>query len=276
MNFFKKGFTLAEVLITLAVIGIVAVLTIPVMTTKWQKRFYLTALRKKYAEFTQVLRLSTIENGTMSYWNWELDNKEFISKYIAPYFSQLNECENCWLSYAGITQGLFFEQAAEAALDPEYTCLDNAMKGEGNTSEFCQSVINTCIAHEGNWGDHAGGVDVLCASYYEYYLEQNSTVSEEPEITYTLADGTQLGVVINKSNQILYLYFDLNGAKKPNKYGADRYIFVVSANTISALGTGESDLAEGDYGCSDEGNKMYCGAMIIKNNWEYPDNYPNI
>ena len=36
----KKGFTLAEVLITLGVIGVVAALTMPVLITDYQKKDY--------------------------------------------------------------------------------------------------------------------------------------------------------------------------------------------------------------------------------------------
>lgn len=34
----KKGFTLAEVLITLGIIGVIAALTIPGLITKWHKQ----------------------------------------------------------------------------------------------------------------------------------------------------------------------------------------------------------------------------------------------
>jgi len=47
----KLGFTLAEVLITLGVIGIVAALTIPPLVANYQKSVYVTQLQKFYAEF---------------------------------------------------------------------------------------------------------------------------------------------------------------------------------------------------------------------------------
>ena len=50
----KKGFTLAEVLITLAIIGIVAALTIPSLANGYQKRVLTTQLQKAYAELSQA------------------------------------------------------------------------------------------------------------------------------------------------------------------------------------------------------------------------------
>lgn len=51
----SAGFTLAEVLITLGIIGVVAALTIPALIAEYQKTQYVTALKKFYVEFNQVL-----------------------------------------------------------------------------------------------------------------------------------------------------------------------------------------------------------------------------
>jgi len=44
----KKGFTLAEVLITLGIIGVVASLTIPTLMANYQKVQYVTGLKRAY------------------------------------------------------------------------------------------------------------------------------------------------------------------------------------------------------------------------------------
>ncbi len=51
------GFTLAEVLITLGIIGVVAAMTIPTLITKIQNRQYATAYRKAFSSLNQALRL---------------------------------------------------------------------------------------------------------------------------------------------------------------------------------------------------------------------------
>src|SRR5574344_1645902 len=51
----KKGFTLAEVLIVLGIIGIIAAMTIHVLIHNAQKQEEVTALKKIYTDFNQAL-----------------------------------------------------------------------------------------------------------------------------------------------------------------------------------------------------------------------------
>lgn len=53
-QYFNFGFTLAEILITLGIIGVVAALTMPVLVTKYRNLVYVARLKKSY---------TTIENG---------------------------------------------------------------------------------------------------------------------------------------------------------------------------------------------------------------------
>jgi prepilin-type N-terminal cleavage/methylation domain-containing protein len=50
----KKGFTLAEVLITLGVIGIVAVLTVPGVMKNYKNRLYVAQLEKTYSQIADA------------------------------------------------------------------------------------------------------------------------------------------------------------------------------------------------------------------------------
>ena len=49
----KRGFTLAEILVTLGIIGIVAALTFPTLANNWQRKSYVTQLHKVYNEFKE-------------------------------------------------------------------------------------------------------------------------------------------------------------------------------------------------------------------------------
>ena len=62
----RNGFTLAEVLITLGIIGVVAAMTIPTLMTKYQKHKTETQLVKFYSMMNQTLRMSVAENGDRS------------------------------------------------------------------------------------------------------------------------------------------------------------------------------------------------------------------
>ena len=74
----KKGFTLAEVLITLAVIGVVAALTIPVLIQKYQKKQLYAQFMKTYNTVTTALDNAVAEYGETDTWNWGKwkDNEE--------------------------------------------------------------------------------------------------------------------------------------------------------------------------------------------------------
>lgn len=95
MKHHKNGFTLAEILITLGIIGIVAVLTIPVLKSYMDKRDIEAGLKKTYAEFQNLLIRSQMDND--SYSTWDYTNSDyFINQYIRPYM-HLNSCNrNCF------------------------------------------------------------------------------------------------------------------------------------------------------------------------------------
>lgn len=71
MEVFMKGlkaFTLAEVLLALLVIGIVAVLTIPSMVQSYKEKVTVTKVKKAYAVMQEAFKLAIIENGYVDNW----------------------------------------------------------------------------------------------------------------------------------------------------------------------------------------------------------------
>ena len=92
----KKGFTLAEVLITLGIIGIVAAMTIPTLIAKHQKEVVATSLRKAYAELNLALQMAISDYGDVSTWDYSKASEISLwaEKYIKPYFKILN-AQNC-------------------------------------------------------------------------------------------------------------------------------------------------------------------------------------
>lgn len=90
----KKAFTLAEVLITLGIIGVIAAMTIPALMVKYQKRQVEAKLPKFYSTINQAMMLSTNANGgnpldltdvTSSMNKAKL--KDWYSTYIIPYLN---------------------------------------------------------------------------------------------------------------------------------------------------------------------------------------------
>ena len=65
----KKGFTLAEVLITLVVIGVVAAVTMPTLLQRYKNQEVESKLRKIYTVMNQAIRMSEVDNGPKEYWD---------------------------------------------------------------------------------------------------------------------------------------------------------------------------------------------------------------
>lgn len=91
------GFTLAEVLITLGIIGVVAALTIPSLLQKANDRARIEALKKAYSTISNAYNLAINENGTAETWDLTgtgspVGAQTFVDKLV-PYMkivSQIN------------------------------------------------------------------------------------------------------------------------------------------------------------------------------------------
>ena len=97
----KLAFTLAEVLITLVIIGVVAALTIPTAISKYRKTTVETSLKNSYSTLANAVKMSVTDNGDISGWDYSIENYEdFLRKYIFPYVR--NAKMNCY-AYGSIS-----------------------------------------------------------------------------------------------------------------------------------------------------------------------------
>jgi len=95
----KFGFTLAEVLITIGVIGVVAAVTIPNMISNYKKHVVETRLVKFYSTINQAIKLAEADYGDKAGWESyengvETDDdgnitktysEDWVNKYVKPY-----------------------------------------------------------------------------------------------------------------------------------------------------------------------------------------------
>lgn len=91
-----KAFTLAEVLIVLGIIGLIADMTIPTLINETEKTITITKLKKSYSDISQAIKLSEIDNGPLQ--DWEIgdftveSSKIFYEKYLKPYLPGSTLC----------------------------------------------------------------------------------------------------------------------------------------------------------------------------------------
>jgi len=83
----KTAFTLAEVLITLGIIGIVAAMTLPALIQKNNNRIVETRLKKFYSSINQAVELAESEYG---------DKKDWFTNYTTP-----EEVQEWFMKYLG-------------------------------------------------------------------------------------------------------------------------------------------------------------------------------
>ena len=87
-NKHQNAFTLAEVLITLTILGIIAAITIPNLVNTWRKHARTAQLKEAYSLINQAVKLSIAENGPVNTWNNlnNNDNQRNLERdYLAPY-----------------------------------------------------------------------------------------------------------------------------------------------------------------------------------------------
>ena len=92
----KKAFTLAEVLITLGIIGIVAAMTLPSLIANYQKKVTVNRLKQAYSMINQALLLAQKDYDEPKYWysgtglnvgtpEGQTSSKKWIETYFIPY-----------------------------------------------------------------------------------------------------------------------------------------------------------------------------------------------
>ena len=87
------AFTLAETLITLGIIGVVAALTIPNLITKHQQKVTVTKLEKAISYINQAYKLSYDDVGELTIDEaFKMDSDTYFKTYWAPYLKILTRC----------------------------------------------------------------------------------------------------------------------------------------------------------------------------------------
>ncbi|MEI3271534.1 MAG: type II secretion system protein [Candidatus Gastranaerophilaceae bacterium] len=231
----KAAFTLAEVLITLGIIGIVAAMTIPTLISKNQKRVIEAKLKEDYSIIQQVIKSNEGDDVDMSMLLKDEDTnsqKQWFETYFAPYMKYSHVCYN------------------------EAGCWQN--RGKNRT-------LDNSIAY--NDRQNIGiGLDVVTVK-----LNNGTNICMDIWGAYSL--WNRFG--INTSNPGLTFYIDSNGDSGPNVIGKDIYVLTyTSENGILPAGYHKT-VEEINNNCSEKATGTTAGTFCLlraKNNgWIIPD-----
>ena len=107
-------FTLAEVLITLGIIGVVAAMTLPTLIQTNKNKEVETKLQKIYSVMNQAILMSELDNGPKEYWSQscgegdsDIDCETYYDKYILKYLN--NVSKKTFTDAKGYNVAIYFE-----------------------------------------------------------------------------------------------------------------------------------------------------------------------
>ena len=98
----RSGLTMSEALFTLAIVGVIASLTMFGLLAKINDTKNIAALKKFYSAINQVTMFVILDRASPNYWGldeYSQDSSALAFSYYRPYFKVVRECSNatgCW------------------------------------------------------------------------------------------------------------------------------------------------------------------------------------
>ena len=86
------AFTLAEVLVTLGIIGVVSAMTVPTLMQNYQRQSYVTQLHKVYNELSQALLRYQTDKNAINFKEAGLSGSEAYTEFQKNYFKVVQDC----------------------------------------------------------------------------------------------------------------------------------------------------------------------------------------
>ena len=88
----KKAFTLAEVLVTLGIIGVVSAMTVPTLMQNHQRKTYAVQLHKVYNQIQQAALQYMTDKNALNLREAGLTSEDAGANFIKNYFKTIQDC----------------------------------------------------------------------------------------------------------------------------------------------------------------------------------------
>jgi prepilin-type N-terminal cleavage/methylation domain-containing protein len=232
----SNAFTLAEVLITLGIIGVVAAITLPTLIQNHQKQVTVNKLKKAYSTLSQVVARSYAENGSpFENLSGEVvtadKTKEIFETYFLPYFKSPIVAENGKSLYA----------RKDIYLGLNGNRIDAAYFTDYQHGRILFSTTDRVIM--------------------TFWIMKWSKDENEQQVALYISNAR--------------VTVDINGLKGPNTFGKDVFIFVTDFEKNKVYPYGMDWTAEIiDRNCNKNSTGELCAAKIVKDGWKIADDYP--
>ena len=236
----KLGFTLAEVLITLAIIGVVAAMTIPTLIANYQQRSWDTAASVFNRRLGEALKVMNV-NSNLAGFN---STQAFVDE-LGKNIKITRTCDSNHLTDC-------FVETIYTGADPIDTTKLKQAKNLNSATDYGTETIGV---------QFADGVNALIA--YNKNVVNDPYSSEVVKVTGS--DQKSVGL----DTQALAILYDVSGAKTPNIYGAGKdirglNIAIKTGATVQVIGSSYSAV---DCTDSSADGYEYCGTNYSENYW---------
>ena len=225
----RNAFTLAEVLITLGIIGIVAAMTLPVITASIKESIAINQLKTTYSLLSKAVLKTISDNGTLD--TWSDDSVEYLEQEFNKALKVIHKCEGSYSSHL--------------------SCIDEKASGMYLYSSNI-FVLSNGASYQVRLRNPNG--KATTSSGGKYCSASLKKVRQTPGVTAHYYYCAQLIV-------------DINGKRKPNKAGEDIFDFRVFTDGILPSGMPRWDVASDSFESCKNGTTMtQCTAWVILNN----------
>ena len=209
LNMKKRGFTIAEVMITLAIIGVIAALIIPTFISGYRKQVYANTLSKAVSDFEMAMSAMMIKDGADNLFG----TRAWRDLAGEPLNSETEEeAVRLYVTNFGRTMGLLYEPEQKTVAD-FYSGL-SVSDLDGSVLDFEEELI------------FASAVPLRNKHEVVYFINIENSVSD----VIGLSENTVLNAGTNLAQVAAVIIIDINGRNAPNILGRDIFHFVLGAD----------------------------------------------
>ena len=162
------AFTLAEVLVTLGIIGVVSAMTVPSLMQNHQRKTYVTQLHKVYNELSQALELYQTDRNALNLKEAGLVNANNLDNFVKDYFKIVQECDtmdNCFADEYKAMNGNVMSSAMYNRNVKSYVLADGAALRPGFVQDG-ERILNIAVDINGKKGPNISGRDIFWLMVY--------------------------------------------------------------------------------------------------------------
>lgn len=156
----NNAFTLAEVLLTLVIIGVISALTVPAIKKISEERTYVSATKKAYYTLSTIVKKAIAEEGPVKLWS-NTDKVDFIKKRLNVVGPVPEKYDIMMLSGATSKWGEHYKTSGVLVSDGSYWRVGPAaFSASGAFGTGVQAYVMVDI--NGKTPPNTVGVDVHC------------------------------------------------------------------------------------------------------------------